>query len=158
VEKNIKYIASISSNYPYKLYGCFVSDNDSDYLHFIEGRYIEKLPEFKIVYKITHENIEQLLKWDILAMDRSFYLINKKTENIFNENCKNCVQFIECKIITEDNYKIDGYKILNIINTTDYNADIIRDKNNLYVYYSKRIIMEIKRNKIKGLIFYEMNK
>jgi hypothetical protein len=60
--------------------------------------------------------------------------------------------------MTEDNHRIDGYKILNVINTSDHAADIIRDKNNLNIYYSRKIVSEIKKNKIKGLVFYEKDK
>jgi hypothetical protein len=146
------FIASISDNYPFKLYGEFISDNDFDYLIFLEGEKIQKMPSFKIVFNITKEDTK-LYKWNVLAVNRSFYMIDEKVKNLLAELCENSFEFLNANAETKDGYKIHQYYILNVLNN---NKIIFRDKDTRIIF-SETFVLEFKNRKLKGLTFYPID-
>lgn len=148
----MKYIASISDNYPYKYYGEFISENDYDYLTFIEGKKIQDIIKFKIVYNISIKEVSKLHKWDILAVNRSFYLVNDKVKDVLKLLEVNSIEYLPANAITKDGFNIEGYYLLNILNDNEiYRDDETR------IIYSERFVQEFKKQKLKGLIFYSLD-
>lgn len=144
----MNYIASISDSYPYKHYGEFISKNDYDYLIFVMGEKIHNLQiDYKIIYNVT--DMDLLYKWDILAVNRTFYLVNEKVKMVLSTLNIKHVEYIPAKAYTRDGLNINGYYILNILD----DKDIYRDENT-QVIYSERLVKAFKEYKLKGLTFY----
>lgn len=146
----MKYIASISDNYPYKYYGEFISQNDCDYLMFIEGKKIHNIIDYKIVYNISKS--DNLYKWDILATNRTIYLINERVKELIKALGVNNVEYLPANAFTITGSIIDGYYILNILD----GKDIYRN-DETQIIYSEHFVREFKKRKLKGLTFYPLD-
>lgn len=146
----MKYIASISDKYPLKHYVEFVSENDSDYLLFVIGKEIHNVGiDYKIVYNVSDK--ESLYKWDILAVNRTFFLVNERVRQVLNELGIEKIEYIPSNAFTKEGFPLEGYYILNILD----DADIYRNEDT-QVVYSERLVGDFKKQRLKGLTFYQL--
>lgn len=146
----MKYIASISDKYPLKHYGEFVSENDSDYLLFVMGKEIHNVGiDYKIVYNVSDR--ESLYKWDILAVNRTFFLVNERVRQVLNELGIEKIEYFPSNAFTKEGFPLEGYYIFNILD----DADIYRNEDT-QVVYSERLVGVFKRHRIKSLTFYQL--
>ena len=133
-----------------KHYGEFVSENDSDYLLFVIGKEIHNVGiDYKIVYNVSDR--ESLYKWDILAVNRTFFLVNERVRQVLNELGIEKIEYIPSNAFTKEGFLLEGYYILNILD----DADIYRNEDT-QVVYSERLVGAFKKQRLKGLTFYQL--
>lgn len=145
---------SINNNYPYKFYGEFIASDSGDYLFFLEGKYLKETPEFKVIFNILNQDIEKLLKWDILSVDRGIFFANKRFRKFLQENVNDEVQFIKSKLFTKEGKEIDGYELLNVTNKKlKKKFFITRKKAFSSIYIQEELAKKIQKEKFRGWTF-----
>ena len=147
-----KYRINNNENIPNKFWGLFKSDNDSDYLLFFESNPILNL-KFKIDFEIETTEIDKLLKWDCLPINRGQgILMNRKAREILLKEAPNCLEFIKPLSfnIKGIEYELD-YAAIHILTDSEHDLVYRIRLGNLGI--TPKLINVFKQNKIKGLSF-----
>lgn len=147
-----KYRINSNTNIPNRFWGLFKSDKDSDYLLFFDSNPILNL-RFEIEFEIETTEIDKLLKWDCLPMNRGQgILMNRKAREILLKKAPNCFEFIKPSSLSIKGigYELD-YEAIHLL-TNSENDLIYRIRlGNLGI--NPKLINILKQNRIKGLTF-----
>ena len=86
-----------------------------------------------------------------MAVNRTFFLVNERVRQVLNELGIEKIEYIPSNAFTKEGFPLEGYYILNILD----DADIYRNEDT-QVVYSERLVGAFKKQRLKGLTFYQL--
>ncbi|SHL56194.1 hypothetical protein [Myroides odoratimimus] len=142
----MKYRINLNNNYPNKMYGMLLCEENLLY-------YVFFMKPDKLNLNIRIDFLDFYIterKWDCIPTDKAnIYLINQRVIDLLNLHYMDTFELLDASIYSNHVVVETEYRLLHVLNHVDNDKIIYKDS----IWVDEGFIKDYKKNKLKGWVF-----